>query len=168
MNKPPSAFDEALHLLPAPVTVIGVRSGEELGGLTAAWVTRVSLEPPLLVVAIGHDRRTWELLADAVQFTVSVLREDQVDVARRFGLHSRREIDKWAQTDHVLVGDEMPAVADCSARYLCRLTDRFVTGDHDCVVGEILMAETVAGGPALPMRGADYAPAPGENREETV
>ena len=30
--------------------------------------------------------------------------------------------------------------------------------DHDCVVGEIIMAEVVAGPPALPMRGADYVP----------
>ena len=144
--------------MPAPVTVIGARCGVQLGGLTAAWVTRVSLAPPLLMVAIGHERRTWELLQEAEEFTVSVLREDQVEVARLFGLQSRREIDKWAQTAHVLLGNGVPAVADCAAHYLCRLVNRFTTGDHDCVVGEIVTAETVKGGPALPMRGRDYIP----------
>ncbi len=163
MNKSPTSIDAALHLLPAPVTVIGARRGAELGGLTAAWVTRVSLTPPLLVVAIGHERHTRELLADAGEFTVSVLHQDQVPVARLFGLQSRRDVDKWAQVEHVLLGDDVPAVADCAARYLCRLVDRFVTGDHDCLVGEIVTAEVVAGGPALPMRGADYAPGPPED-----
>jgi len=160
MSNNPSAFDAALHLLPAPVTVVGVRCGQELGGLTAAWVTRVSLAPPQLLVAIGHERRTWELLLNAAEFTVSVLHADQVDIARLFGLHSRREVDKWAQTEHALLGDGVPAVANCAAQYLCRLTQRFTTGDHDCLVGEIVTAVTVAGGPALPMRGADYVPAP--------
>jgi len=160
MSNTQSSFDEALHLMPAPVTIIGVRAGAELGGLTAAWVTRVSVDPPLLVVAVGHERRTWELLAAADEFSVSVLRENQVAVARLFGLHSRRDIDKWAETGHDRLGDGVPALSDCAARYLCRLVDRFTTGDHDCIVGEIVSAETMAGGPALPMRGADYAPEP--------
>ena len=156
MNSTP--FDAALQLLPAPVTVVGVCGGGEMGGLTAAWVTRVSMVPPLMLVAIGHERRTWELLGAAAEFTVSVLREEQVEVARLFGLHSRREVDKWAGTDHILLGAGTPAVGDCAARYLCRMTSRFTTGDHDCVVGEIMAAEVVAGAPALLMRGADYAP----------
>ena len=39
-----------------------------------------------------------------------------------------------------------------------RIVDRFATGDHDCLVGRIVTAEVVRGGPALPMRGADYGP----------
>ena len=160
MSPSESPFDAALHLLPAPVTVVGARRGAELGGLAAAWVTRVSLTPPLLLVAIGRERYTWDLLADADRMTVSVLGTDQVEVARRFGLHSRRELDKWALTEHVLLGDGIPAVAGCAARYLCRIVQRFATGDHDCLVGEIEVAEVAAGGPALPMRGADYGPRP--------
>ena len=36
--------------------------------------------------------------------------------------------------------------------------DRFTTGDHDCFVGRVSGAEILAGEPALPMRGSDYAP----------
>jgi len=164
MKKTPSPFDMALHLLPAPVTVIGVRCGDELGGLTAAWVTRVSLEPPLLLVAIGHQRRTWELMEmGGAEFTVSVLRETQVAIARLFGLQSRRETDKWAVCESVLLGKGIPALKDCAARYLCREVSRFTTGDHDCIVSEIVSAETVSGAPALPMRGTDYVPRSGED-----
>ncbi len=163
MKPTPTPFDEALRLLPAPVTVVGVRGENQLGGLTAAWVTRVSLAPALLLVSIGHERRTWELLQEVDEFTVSVLHEDQVEVARLFGLHSRREVDKWARTEHVLLGHGTPAVAGCTARYLCRLVSRHVTGDHDCLVGEIVIAETDRGAPALPMRGRDYAPRPADD-----
>jgi flavin reductase (DIM6/NTAB) family NADH-FMN oxidoreductase RutF len=153
-----SQLEEALHLIPAPVAVIGAAKDGVLGGLTAAWLTRVSSDPPLVLVAVGHERFTWELLAGAGQFTVSVLTPDQVAVGRLFGLESRREVDKWAQTAHVLLGEGIPALEHCASRILCTLETRFTTGDHDCFVGRVVTAEVVAGGPALPMRGADYAP----------
>ena len=154
----PSPLDDALRLLAAPVAVIGVARDGILGGLTAAWLTRVSHEPPLLMVAVGHERFTWELLADADHFTVSVLAEGQVPEARLFGLKSRREVDKWAETAHVLLGDGIPALQHCSVRFLCRVESRFTTGDHDCFVGRLVAGEVVAGDPVLPLRGADYAP----------
>jgi flavin reductase (DIM6/NTAB) family NADH-FMN oxidoreductase RutF len=154
-----SDLEDALRLMPAPVVVIGVTSGGVLGGLTAAWVTRVSHDPPLLLVAVGHERFTWGLLADADQFTVSVLAEGQVAEARLFGLHSRREVDKWSDTAHILLGQGVPALEQCTARFLCSLESRFTTGDHDCIVGRVMSGEVVGGGPALPMRGSDYAPA---------
>jgi flavin reductase (DIM6/NTAB) family NADH-FMN oxidoreductase RutF len=160
-RKPPSPtspLDEALRLIPAPVAVIGAVKDGVMGGLTAAWVTRVSIDPALILVSVGHSRFTWELLAGDGPFTVSLLAADQVPEARLFGLKSRREVDKWAQTEHILLGDDVPALKHCSARFLCQTESRFTTGDHDCFVGRVIESEVVAGGPALPMRGADYAP----------
>lgn len=151
-------LETALRRMPAPVAVIGAASDGLLGGLTAAWVTRVSLEPALLLVAVGHERFTYELMNNSEQFTVSLPCAEQVDEARLFGLHSRRDRDKWSEVDHLLLGDGVPALAHCSVRFLCRKTDRLKTGDHDCFVGQILTAEVVSENPALPMRGADYAP----------
>lgn len=154
-------FEEALRLLPAPVGVIGAAADGTTGGLTAAWLTRVSLDPPLLLVAVGRERFTHGLLAASPRFTVSLPTCDQVEVARRFGLQSRREVDKWALTPHVLLGEGVPALRECSARFLCERVGQFATGDHDCFVGRVLSAEIVAGPPALPLRGADYAPRTG-------
>ena len=90
------------------------------------------------------------------------LGEDQVDVGRLFGLRSRRDVDKWAETGHVeMAADEAgpaPALARCAARLLCRTTGRLEAGDHEIFVGEVVVSEVVAGGPALPMRGRDWIP----------
>ncbi len=153
----PDSFAEAWQLLNVPVTVVGVAAGGVDGGLTAAWVMRASLEPPLLVVSVGHERFTHGLLTKASEFTVSILAEGQVAEARLFGLHSRRDRDKWCEVDHARMGAGTPALARCAARFLCRLEGRFPAGDHDLVTGHVLAAEVVDGGPVLPMRGADYA-----------
>lgn len=158
MSTAPSTIDDALRLVPAPVAVIGVAAGGTLGGLTAAWLTRVSVAPPLLLVSIGRQRFTYDLLRRSNAFTVSLLHADQVAEARLFGLHSRRDRDKWAEVDHDLLGEGIPALRHCSARFLCRTEDVFPAGDHDLFIGGVLSAEILAGPPALPMRGADYAP----------
>ena len=162
MSKPSAGpFDAAFELLSVPVTIVGVSAGGTDGGLTAAWVMRASIDPPLLVVSIGHERFTHGLLADAAEFTVSVLAEGQVPEARLFGRHSRRDRDKWAEVDHVRLGaGRTPALTRCAARFLCRVEGRFPAGDHDLVTGRVLAAEVVDGRPVLPMRGADYAPEP--------
>jgi flavin reductase (DIM6/NTAB) family NADH-FMN oxidoreductase RutF len=151
-----AAREEALKLITSPVAVIGAARGEELGGMTAAWLTRVSYDPPLLMVAVGRDRHTHGMLEAAQEYTVSILAEDQTEVARLFGLHSRRERDKWDETEHVLMGNGIPALAHCSARLLCHITDRYPLGDHTGFVGEVIAAEVVAGAPPLPLRGSDY------------
>lgn len=155
----PDVLENALRSMPAPVAIVGATNGSLAGGLTAAWVTRVSLDPALLLVAVGHSRFTWELMRDATHFTISLPTEQQVSVARLFGLTSRREVDKWAEVDHVLLGDQVPALKHCTARFLCRKTDVLRTGDHDCFVGQVVLAEKVSDQPALPLRGPDFAPA---------
>lgn len=151
-------WDETLRLLPGPVTVLGVASAGKLFGLTAAWVTRVSHEPPLIMVSVGHERQTWQAMNEASHFSLSLLADGQVPEARLFGLHSGRDRDKWAEVDHILLGDQTPVLAQCSAHFLCQVVDRVRTGDHDCFIGEIKIAETLAGSPVLPLRGRDYVP----------
>lgn len=158
----PTLIDEALRLIPAPVAVIGAAHEGILGGLTAAWLTRVSGDPPLLLVAVGRDRHTHALLSGAQEFTVSLLHTDQVATARLFGLHSGRERDKWAEVPCALMGAGIPALARCSARFLCRKQDMVAAGDHDLFLGRVVEAQILAGAPALPLRGADYAPAVAE------
>ncbi len=158
MNTIPAIIDDALRLVPAPVAVIGVAHDGVLGGLTAAWLTRVSMDPPLLLVSIGHERQTYGFMCSGTSFSVSLLHESQVEIARLFGLHSGRERDKWAEVAHELLDDGTPLIAGCSAQFQCRTVRRVTAGDHDLFVGEVVWARIDAGGPALPMRGSDYAP----------
>ena len=153
-----SIHDPALHLLPAPIVVVGAEADGVAGGLTAAWVMRVSSEPPLVALAVAPSRFTHGLLEASGVFSLSVLREDQVAEGRLFGLASRRDVEKWSRVDHVLLEGGVPALARCAARLCCRITDRLPAGDHEVFVAEILTSEVVDGGPALPMRGADWIP----------
>lgn len=154
----PEILEKALRSVPAPVAIIGAAHDGVMGGLTAAWVTRVSLDPAMMMVSVGHERFTYELMNKSDQFTICLPTTSQVKEARFFGLKSRRDVDKWAEVDHDLLGEGIPALRHCTTRFLCRKTDVLKTGDHDCFVGLVIGAEVISDEPALPMRGADYAP----------
>lgn len=112
----------------------------------------------MLLVAVGHERYTYELMNNSHEFTISLPSISQVKEARLFGLKSRRDVDKWAQVDHDLLGEGVPALKHCTTRFLCRKTEVLRTGDHDCFVGVVISAEKLSEETALPMRGADFAP----------
>ena len=135
-------FQEPLRLIPGPVTVVGFAADGQLGGLTAAWVTRVSLDPPLLLVAIGHERYSWQLCCKrrpVHRFPCwpkvrSRLRGCSACIPGVIATSG-------PEVDHVLLGDGVPALRTCSARFLCTIEQRFTTGDHDCIIGRIEEAD---------------------------
>jgi len=65
----------AYHLLhPRPVViVVSLDSNGKPNGMTAAWITPVSMKPPLITVSIAPRRYTYKLIKETGDFTVNVL-----------------------------------------------------------------------------------------------
>lgn len=74
------------------VYIIGVKAGERTNGMTAAWVTQVSMIPPMICVSINKRHFTAELIDKAGCFSVSVLSEDCYELAVRCGFGSGRDV----------------------------------------------------------------------------
>jgi flavin reductase (DIM6/NTAB) family NADH-FMN oxidoreductase RutF len=56
------AFREALRHFPAGVTIVTIRAGETVHGLTVSAFASISPEPPLIMVAIDHKHSAFPLL----------------------------------------------------------------------------------------------------------
>jgi hypothetical protein len=76
------------------VYVLGSRRGREMTAMTASWVAQVSERPPCVVVSVRDDRYTHDVILESATFSLSVLREDQVDVATHFAETSGEYHDK--------------------------------------------------------------------------
>ena len=74
------------------VYVVGVADGEHRDAFTAAWITQVSFNPLMLGISINPDNASYELLHASGVFTVNVLKEGQLELARRVVL--RRGLDR--------------------------------------------------------------------------
>jgi flavin reductase (DIM6/NTAB) family NADH-FMN oxidoreductase RutF len=120
------------------VYVITTRLGDRINGMTASWVSQVSLSPLLLMVSIAPARYTHDLIKESGVFAVNVLTSEQVDLGKRFGFQSGRRVDKFAGLEHVTATTGAPILPQAYAYFDLKLVDTFPAGDHTLFVGEVV------------------------------
>jgi flavin reductase (DIM6/NTAB) family NADH-FMN oxidoreductase RutF len=80
----PTHFRRTMGRFTSGVTVITTVDGEHVHGMTANGFLSVSLDPPLVLVSLGHRSRMAGLLRRTGRYAVSVLADDQQDHSRHF------------------------------------------------------------------------------------
>lgn len=122
------------------VAVVSSRKDGQINGLTVAWMTQASYQPPLVAVSIGKTRYTYGMIESSKVFAVSILHERQLDIAKLFGLHSGRDIDKFSRVAYETRISGAPILKDCLAYLDCEVESSLQAGDHTIFVGRILDA----------------------------
>ena len=123
--------------LSSGVYVIGVADGDRRNAFTAAWVMQVSYEPLLLALSINPNHASYPILQASGAFAVSVLRRGSMELVRRFGTTSERDVDKLAGVGWHPVPGGAPVLDDALAYFDCVLTATMPAGDHAIVVGRV-------------------------------
>ena len=119
---------------PAGVSVVVAEVDGRRAGLTISALVSLSLEPPLVGVAIARAAALHELVAEAGTWGVSILAGDQEQVARHFA----RGVPPIAMWTGIEVRDDDPRLLVGAAGWLVASTvDRFAVGDHTLFVGAL-------------------------------
>jgi flavin reductase (DIM6/NTAB) family NADH-FMN oxidoreductase RutF len=126
------------HQLTLGVYVVGVADAGRRDGFTAAWVMQVSFDPLLLALSINPEHASYPLLLGGGGFAVSVLKQGQVELARRFGTQSGRDHDKLAGLKWRPGRTGAPILEDALAYFDCELTGSMRSGDHQLVLGRVI------------------------------
>jgi flavin reductase (DIM6/NTAB) family NADH-FMN oxidoreductase RutF len=66
------------------IYILTSRSGSEINGMVASWVTQVSYSPPLIMVAVHPNRYSHDLIKKGNAFALHVLDRSQKDMLKRF------------------------------------------------------------------------------------
>jgi len=140
---------ETLSHLTHGVYVLGTRRGREFNAMSASWVTQVSDRPPFLAAAIRADRYTHDLVLESGTFALSVLREDQVNVATHFGESSGEYDNRLLGVPYALTDSGSPYLLDCLAYLDCKVVDTARAAEHSVIIGEVISGETF--GPDAPL-----------------
>ncbi|MEW5872785.1 MAG: flavin reductase family protein [Chloroflexota bacterium] len=111
--------------------------------VTIAWLTPVSLKPPLLCMSLRPERFSYGLIKATNEFVVNVPSFELGRQSLYCGRISGAEVDKFAATgltpapaQHV----RPPVIAECLAFLECRLVEDIEAGDHHIMLGEVLAA----------------------------
>jgi flavin reductase (DIM6/NTAB) family NADH-FMN oxidoreductase RutF len=120
------------------VYVIGVAHGGRRNAFTAAWVMQAAFDPLLLALSINTRHASYPLLRDGRVFSVSVLRQGQLDLARHFGTTSGREVDKLAGYRWRTAVTGAPILEDALAYFDCRTSYTCHASDHELILGHVV------------------------------
>ncbi|MDA8161713.1 MAG: flavin reductase family protein [Desulfobacteraceae bacterium] len=123
--------------LPSGVYIVTARNGEKINGMTAAWASQVSFNPPMVAVSIAQQRFTYGLIKESGRFCLNALAEDGIDLAKHFGFKSGRSFDKFKGIDHTTTMSGLPVITKAYAYIDCELASMFDTGDHTLFIGSV-------------------------------
>ena len=140
----PLALRNACGQFATGITVVTTELDGDVHGMTANAFMSVSLEPPLLVVSVGHKARLHDLLQQTGRYAVSVLRHDQEDYSSHFagwpvdGL----EVQFERRNDY-------PVLPKALAYFVCKVVDAHPAGDHTLYIGQVEYLAHDEGEPVL-------------------
>ena len=133
--------------VPAGVAVVTVDHDGERLGLTVSALVSLSLEPPLIGVAVARQAALHEILHGAGTFAVSYLPAGEAGT--RLAAHFARGVPPIAMWHRIAVRDGReglaPQLAGAAGWLDCVIVAEHAAGDHTLFVAEVTAAEA---GPA--------------------
>jgi flavin reductase (DIM6/NTAB) family NADH-FMN oxidoreductase RutF len=115
-------------------------------GLTVSSFTSVSLDPPLILICLGHAVTIIDLFRKASYFGINILSESQRELSDRF---ARKNHDRFNGLEWHSGETGVPLLRGVLAAIECSVHERFTAGDHDVFVGEMVSAHVADGQPLV-------------------
>jgi flavin reductase (DIM6/NTAB) family NADH-FMN oxidoreductase RutF len=131
------AFTALVH----GVYVVTTLLKDVVNGMTASWISQVSIKPLLVMVSIAPSRYSHRLIQESGIFAVNVLDSTQADLGKRFGYKSGRQVDKFAGLEWTQAATGAPILPQAYAYLDLKLKDTCAAGDHTLFVGEVVDAK---------------------------
>lgn len=128
---------KAIGRIASGVYIVTTERKGERDGMLASWVMQAAFDPPMISVAIKHERHLLELLGVGQQFTVNVLSKNNMDIFKNFARPYEEGLDRFQGLK--INGDkEAGPIFEDSVAYLKVVTRTMVeAGDHIIVLAEI-------------------------------
>ncbi|OPL14469.1 MAG: flavin reductase [delta proteobacterium ML8_D] len=126
------------NTVPTGVSIVTVRSGDKINGMTAAWVTQVSFKPVMIAVSIAPQRYTHDLIEQSRHFCINALSAESMDLAKHFGFKSGRKTDKFQGINYTNAIKGSPVLESAYAYIECKVVHAYETGDHTLFIGTVV------------------------------
>ncbi|MGA1793382.1 MAG: flavin reductase family protein [Thermoplasmatota archaeon] len=126
---------------PLPLVLVSTLYKETKNVAPYAWMMPISIDPPILGVAIRKIRDTFKNIMETGEFVVSVpgpeLKEKIIKTAASLP-RDKSEFDHAGLTPKKSKVVAPPGVAECLTQIECRLEWAKEAGDHHVVVGRVV------------------------------
>ena len=141
----PAAFRTVMRRPPSGVTVVtSLREGEPRG-ITLSAFASVSTDPPMLLICVNREARSYLYISSSRIFCVNLLALAQRDLAERFsGRIKEHQFDDIAWSTDVTGA---PVLAGSIGHFDCVVEAEHHAGSHSIFIGKVLACAANDGAP---------------------
>jgi flavin reductase (DIM6/NTAB) family NADH-FMN oxidoreductase RutF len=126
--------------IPNALVLVGSASGEEWNGMTASWVTQLSMEPVLIGVSIDNKSLTHRLITEGRSFTVNLWSSQDTRPFVKFSKPAERDGDTLNGRRVRTATTGAPVFEEAIAWVDCEVRQSIDVGTHTLFMGEIVDA----------------------------
>jgi flavin reductase (DIM6/NTAB) family NADH-FMN oxidoreductase RutF len=143
----PELFRRACALFPTGVAVLTTRASDGTPhGLTVNAFCSLSLDPPLVLVAIDRACSLLDTFEKAERFAINFLSADQQDLSVRFSQLPEGRFTGVSWSPGI---DGTPLLDGAIGSLECRARRVIDAGDHRAMIGEVVAASVGEGNPLV-------------------
>lgn len=137
---PDELVNQVMWKIPNALALIGSRSGDEWNGMTASWVTQVSMDPVLIGVAVDNKALTHRLISEGGSFSVNLWSAEDTRVFVKFSKPAVREDNRLNDRAVRQERTGAPVFEEAVAWLDCAVRQAIDFGTHTLFVGEVVDA----------------------------
>lgn len=149
MTLDPEQLRHAMRAWTSGVTVVTATHAGQQYGMTVNSFTSISLEPPLVSVALKKLTHTHELVEKSGEFAVTILASDQQEFSDRFAGKHAEVKDRFEGVPTEILAIDAPLLKGGSAYFNCRVVSSIAVGENTLFVAEVIAAQGAETGAPL-------------------
>jgi flavin reductase (DIM6/NTAB) family NADH-FMN oxidoreductase RutF len=134
----PEVLRHAMRQWTTGVAVVTSRVGDSQHGMTVNSFISISLDPPLISVTLAHATRTRSLVEKSGLFGVTILAEDQAEIADRFAGRIPDDGDRFAGLELFNLTGEVPLIKAGLVSLDCKVVHTYDMNESTLYVAEVL------------------------------
>ena len=141
MTLDPEQLRRAMRAWTSGVTIVTASHAGECYGMTVNSFTSISLEPPLVSVALRRLTHTHVLVEKSGEFAITILSADQGGLSDRFAGKIPNVTDRFegVETEKLLL--KVPVIKGGMAYFNCRVVNAIPVGENTLFIAEVVAAQ---------------------------
>jgi flavin reductase (DIM6/NTAB) family NADH-FMN oxidoreductase RutF len=140
-----AAFKRTMRAFPTGVTIVTSLKEGEPRGLTLSSFTSVSADPPMILICVNREARSYLYISTSRIFCVNVLSEAQRTLAEHFSGKVRERQFEEIGYETIVTG--APVLRGTVGYFDCVVEEEHHAGTHSIFIGRVVACEARGGRP---------------------
>lgn len=156
MTLDPEKLRHAMRAWTTGVAIVTAIYEDQQYGMTVNSFTSISLEPPLITVALKQLTHTHELIVKSGMFSVTILAHSQKELSDRFAGKLPNITNRFDGVQIETISLDSPVFKNGIAYFDCRVVSSMPVGENTLFVAEVLDARGEGAGEPLVYHNREY------------